>query len=59
MEEKMTLKQLQLDAKRYTQGKMNQENFYLCILEYLETATPDDYMAFALWLVEQEKEQGH
>jgi len=55
----MTLKQLQLDAKSYTQGKMDQENFYLCILEYLETATPDDYMAFAFWLVEQEKGQGH
>ena len=57
----MTLKQLKECAERYAKldGDMTQETFHCAILAFLDTATSDDYMAFALWLVEQEKGQGH
>ena len=52
----MTLKQLKEAANAYLDGDMVEDTFNCAILAFLDTATGDDYHAFALWLVEQEKE---
>ena len=48
----MTLNKLKEAAQSYLSGSMVEATFYCAIIEYLETATPDDYAAFAMWLSE-------
>lgn len=51
------LKTLKEAATEYARGDLNEDGFHEVILAFLHDATPDEYMAFALWLKEQEK--GH
>jgi hypothetical protein len=51
--EAMTLEQLQDVARAYFNREVNEDMFYNNILDFLDTAAPADYMAFAEWLLTQ------
>ena len=51
------LKVLKEAAQDYMDRELDENGFHEVILSFLEDATPDDYAAFAMWLVEQGK--GH
>jgi hypothetical protein len=51
----MTLEQLQSVAKGYIDGKVDEDTFCENIMDFLDEAEPEDYMAFAEWLLTQGK----
>jgi hypothetical protein len=53
VEVEMTLDELKTASNRYLNGKMTQDSYHSAILRFLETASVDEYTAFALWVVEQ------
>ena len=53
----MTLDELKAKAALYANGKRSEDMFHQDILAYLKDATPDDYMALALWLKTQGRMQ--
>ena len=53
----MTLDELKWEAERYVNSMRTEKEFRKAIVEYLATATPDDYMALALWLKTQGRMQ--
>ena len=55
----MKLDELKAAANAYLDGDLIQDGFSDAILEFLESATDDDYHAFALWIVEQGKGKEH
>lgn len=55
----MKLDELKAAANAYLDGDLTQDSFSDAILEFLETASGDDYHAFALWIVEQGKGKEH
>jgi len=55
-EVKMTLEELKLVAKQYSVGSLSEREFRFAIVDYLRGATPDDFMAIALWLNEAKTE---
>jgi len=55
----MKLDELKAAANAYLDGDASQDKFHECILTFLDAATPEDYNAFALWIVEQGKGKEH
>ena len=55
----MKLDELKAQANAYLDGDVDQNSFSDGILEFLETASGEDYNAFALWIVEQGKGKEH
>jgi hypothetical protein len=55
----MKLDELKAQANAYLDGLASAEEFQSAIMAFLDTASPEDYEAFALWIVEQGKGKEH